>query len=82
VGLLYYQGRATIPQDYTQALIWLRKAADQGNYAAQRTVAEMYTVGQGTNRDPAYAAIYTRRADEQKHDMERRQDLNERAADR
>jgi len=82
VGLIYYQGRGVIPQDYTQALFWLRKAADQGVYAAQRTVAEMYAVGQGTHRDPAFSAIYTARADEQKHDLERRQDLADRAADR
>jgi len=52
VGLIYYQGRGTIPQDYTQAFFWLHKAADQGVYAAQRTVAEMYSAGQGTPRDP------------------------------
>jgi hypothetical protein len=39
----------------------------------------MYTAGLGTNRDSTLAAIYTARADEQKHDMERRQDLEERA---
>ena len=33
-------------------------------------------------RDAAMAAIYTSRADEQKHDFERQQDLAERAADR
>lgn len=86
VGLTYYQGRETIPQDYSQAFIWLHKAADQGIYAAQRTVAEMYAAGQGTNRDATLAAIYTRRADEQKHDLERQQDrqydAQQRAADR
>ena len=79
VGLLYYQGRGGVAQDYKEAFLWLRKAADQGVYAAQRTVAEMYSAGQGTNRDPTSAAIYTARADEQKHDMERRQDFEERA---
>ncbi|MGA2134816.1 MAG: tetratricopeptide repeat protein [Bryobacteraceae bacterium] len=78
VGLLYYQGRGSVAQDYQQAFFWLHKAADQGVYAAQRTVAEMYTAGQGTERDPTQAAIYAARADEQKHDMERRQDLEER----
>ncbi len=79
VGLFYYQGRETIPQDYGQAFVWLRKAADQGVYAAQRTVAEMYTAGQGTQRDSTMARIYTARADEQKHDLERRQDAAEQA---
>jgi hypothetical protein len=82
VGLTYYQGRGAIAQDYTQAFFWLHKAADQGLYAAQRTVAEMYAAGQGTQRDATLAGIYTARADEQKHDLERQQDLEDRAADR
>ena len=86
VGLTYYQGRENIPQDYTQAFFWLHKAADQGVYAAQRTVAEMYAAGQGTNRDATLAGIYNRRADEQKRDLERQQDrqydAQQRAADR
>ena len=86
VGLIYYQGRGDIAQDYAQAFFWLHKAANQGVYAAQRLVAEMYTAGQGTEKDPALAGIYTARADEQKHDQERQQDLAhdsaERAADR
>ena len=79
VGLLYYQGRGAAAQNYQQAFFWLHKAADQGIYAAQRTVAEMFTVGQGTAKDPAMGSIYAARADEQKHDMERRQDFEERA---
>jgi len=79
VGLLFYQGRGSVAQDYQEAFFWLHKAADQGVYAAQRTVADMYTAGLGTPRDATMAAIYTARADEQKHDMERRQDFEERA---
>ncbi len=86
VGLTYYQGRENVPQDYTQAFFWLHKAADQNIYAAERTVAEMYAAGQGTTRDATLAAIYTKRADEQKHDLERQQDrqydAQQRAADR
>jgi hypothetical protein len=82
VGLIYYQGRGDIAQDYTQAFVWLHKAADQGVYGAQRLVAEMYAAGQGTTRDATLAGIYTARADEQKHDLERQQDLADRAADR
>ena len=79
VGLLYYQGRPSVPQSYEEAFFWLHKAADQGVYPAQRTIAEMYTAGQGTKRDATLAGIYAARADEQKHDMERRQDMAERA---
>ena len=79
VGLLYYQGRGGAAQDYNKAFYWLHKAADQGIYAAERSVAEMYLAGLGTQKDPTLAGIYTARADEQKHDMERRQDFEERA---
>jgi hypothetical protein len=86
VGLIYYQGRPNVPQDYKQAFYWLHKAADQGVYAAQRTVAEMYKAGQGTAPDATLSGIYTARADEQKHDKERQEDRQmereERAADR
>lgn len=82
VGLLYDQGSGDVEQDYKQALYWLRKAADQGVYPAERRVAEMYAAGLGTPRDPTMARIYTARADEQKHDYERQQDLAEREADR
>lgn len=79
VGLLFYQGRGAVVQDYAKAFFWLHQAADQGVYAAQRTVAEMYTAGWGTQKDLTLAGIYTARADEQKHDLERRQDFEERA---
>jgi hypothetical protein len=82
VGLIYYQGRGDIAQDYAQAFFWLHKAADQGVYNAQRLVAEMYAAGQGTAKDATLSGIYTARADEQKHDLERQQDLAERQADR
>jgi hypothetical protein len=81
VGLIYYQGReSSIPQDYGQALFWLRKAADQGSYAAQRTLVDMYRLGQGTTPDPGLSQIYAQKADEQKHDFERRQDRADRTA--
>ncbi|HTV16496.1 MAG TPA: tetratricopeptide repeat protein [Acidobacteriaceae bacterium] len=82
VGLLYDQGSGGVEQDYRQAFYWLHKAADQGVYPAQRRIAEMYAAGLGTPRDATMAHIYTARADEQKHDYERQQDLNEREADR
>ncbi|GGG94466.1 tetratricopeptide repeat protein [Silvibacterium dinghuense] len=82
VGRLYYVGSNDVPQDYAKALYWLQKAADQGIYQAERTVSEMYEAGQGTRPNPALARMYKDRADEQKHDFERQQDLNEREADR
>jgi hypothetical protein len=80
VGLLLYQGHEGIPQDYKQALFWLRKAADQGIYAAQKTVADMYMLGQGTAPDPNLSNFYAAKASEQKREWERNQDRADRAA--
>ncbi|MGP8092595.1 MAG: tetratricopeptide repeat protein [Candidatus Sulfotelmatobacter sp.] len=87
VGLIYYQGRTRdVPQDYKQAFVWLRKAADAGVYAAQRTVSDMYMLGQGTPQDRELSHFYGEKAAEQKrdreHQLERQQDREDRAADR
>jgi hypothetical protein len=81
VGLIYYHGQDTaVPQDLKQALFWLRKAADHGVYGAQKTVADMYILGQGTPRDPELSRFYAAKAAEQKRDWERQQDRADRAA--
>ncbi len=83
VGMIYYHGRDTaVPQDYKQALYWLRKAADQGVYAAQKTVSDMYMLGQGTARDAELSRFYGEKAAEQKRDWERQQDRADRNAGR
>lgn len=87
VGLIYYQGNnAEVPQDYPQAFFWLSKAAAQDNYAAQKKIADMYMLGQGTKRDPELSRFYADKAAEQKRDAERaeaiRIEREERAADR
>jgi hypothetical protein len=82
VGFIYYQGHTGIPQNYPQALFWLRKAAEQGVYAAQKTVADMYMLGEGTPRDAELSRYFGEKAAEQKRDFERRQEREERAADR
>jgi Sel1 repeat len=80
VGLIYYQGNNTeVPQNYEQALFWLQKAASQDVYAAEKTLADMYMLGQGTKRDPQLSHFYADKAAEQKRDMEREQDRQERA---
>ena len=87
VGLIYYQGRTRqVPQDYKQAFFWLRKAADSGIYAAQRTVSDMYMLAQGTPKDVELSKFYGDKAAEQKrdreHQIERQEDRADRAADR
>lgn len=80
VGLIYYQGNnSEVPQNYEQALFWLQKAAAQDVYAANKTLADMYMLGQGTKRDPELSRFYANKAAEQKLDMQREQDREERA---
>lgn len=80
VGLIYYQGtNSEVPQNYDQALFWLQKAATHEVYAADKTLADMYMLGQGTKRDPALSKFYADKAADLKHDMEREQDREERA---
>jgi len=83
VGLIFYNGRkGDVPQDYAQALFWLRKAADAGIYSAQVKVSDMFTLGQGAAKDADLAAFYGKKAAEQKRDRERQEDRADRAADR
>jgi TPR repeat protein len=50
--------------DYAQAATWYRKAADQGNIAAQVHLADLYRDGRGVTRDGAQAAAWYRKAAE------------------
>jgi TPR repeat protein len=56
----YSVGRG-VPKDLAQAAYWYRKAADQGNPAAQVNVGYMYAVGMGVPQDTAEAAKWYRR---------------------
>lgn len=40
-----------VPQDYKEAVKWLRLAAEQGNAIAQRTLGASYLTGQGVPVD-------------------------------
>ena len=57
----YFAGRG-VPKDLTQSAYWYRKAADQGNPAAQIYLGYMYTVGMGVPQDKAEAVRWYRRA--------------------
>lgn len=48
-----------------QSVVWLRKAADQSNLAAELRLADCYRDGRGLARDLAQAAAWYRRAAEQ-----------------
>ena len=49
-------------RDYTTALIWYRKAADQGNAEAQNDIGWLYQYSLGVKQDYAEAAVWYRKA--------------------
>ncbi len=56
-GLAYAEGRG-VPQDDAQALVWLRKAADQGSADAQGVLGKMYRDGRGVPQDYVRAHMW------------------------
>lgn len=60
----YAQGRGVV-QDYAEAVPWYRKAADQGNAAAQLMLGLMHYQGWGVVQDCAEAARWYLKAAEQ-----------------
>ncbi|TVQ81961.1 MAG: sel1 repeat family protein [Micavibrio sp.] len=54
---MYHQGRG-LPQDYTKAVKWYRKAAERGNASAQNNLGVMYREGQGVAQDYAEAFFW------------------------
>jgi TPR repeat protein len=61
LGALYDVGQG-VKQDYAQAMIWYRKAADQGDEVAQRNIGDLYANGHGVPTDEAQARIWYRKA--------------------
>jgi uncharacterized protein len=61
------QGRRGVPQDYSEAAEWYRKAAEQGVAAAQHNLGVMYDNGQGVVQDDAEAVMWYRKAAAQRH---------------
>jgi TPR repeat protein len=54
-----------VTQDYTEALKWFRKAADQGEAKAQANLGKMYAMGHGVLQDYAPALAWFRKAADQ-----------------
>ena len=48
--------------DYTNAVVWYRKAAEQGDLTAQLSVASLLLAGRGTEKNPREAAKWLRAA--------------------
>ena len=64
LGGMYYLGHG-VTQNYTEALKWYRKAADQGNADAQAMVGAFYYLGKGVPKDAAEAHKWYRKAADQ-----------------
>jgi TPR repeat protein len=60
-----YANSQRVPQDYAEALRWLRKAVDQGNANAQYGLGVMYYEGHGVHKDNTEAVRWYRKAAEQ-----------------
>ena len=66
IGHLYRMGWS-VPQDFSEAAKWYRRAAEKGFARAQANLANMYLRGQGLERDHAMAVEWFRRAGLQGH---------------
>ena len=64
LGRMYYNGRG-LGQDYQQALLLFRQAADQGFTSAQFNLGVMYDNGQGVGQDHKQALFWYRKAADQ-----------------
>jgi TPR repeat protein len=63
---MYGQGKG-VQQDFKQALVWHRKAAEQGVAEAQFNLGLMYQQGDGVQQDSKQAAALFQRAAAQGH---------------
>ena len=57
LGLMHEKGRG-VPQDYSKALDWYRKAAERGDARAQFNIGTMYEKGYGVTQDSAEATAW------------------------
>lgn len=55
LGIMYENGKG-VPQDYAQAAIWFRKAAEEGDAKAEYRLGGLYANGLGVPQDKAQAA--------------------------
>ena len=51
-----------VPQDYNQAVTWVRRAADQGHVRAQFNLGASYDTGAGVEKNASEALRWFRRA--------------------
>ena len=77
---MYLVGRG-VTRDYEQAILWFRRAAEQGNREGQHNLGFMYESGFGVRQaDQEQAILWYLRAAAQDH-AEARERLNRRRGD-
>ncbi len=62
----YYSGK-DVKQDYSEAAMWYRRAAEQDNMDAQYSLGNMYLLGEGVQQDNNIAGQWYARAAKQGH---------------
>jgi len=67
LGLTYYYGRYGFKQNYSEALKWFQKAAEQGHAGAQYGLGIMYFGGRGVPKQYAKALKWLQNPAEQGH---------------
>jgi TPR repeat protein len=60
----YFEGSG-VRKDQTEAVVWLRKSAEQGLSFAQAELGVAYLLGQGTPKDERQALVWLRKAADQ-----------------
>ena len=77
LGCFHYEGRG-VNQDYTEAVRYFRKAAEQGYHKAQYNLGVCYYYGKGVKPDMYEAKYWIRKAALQDHPeaVEMARDLN------
>src|ERR1700722_13362809 len=63
IGDWYANGEHGLKKSPQDAALWYRKAAQQGNYLAQRRIGEMFEFGEGVPPDHEKALEWIRKAD-------------------
>ena len=58
---MYRDGKG-VSQDYSEAVKWYRKSAEQGNAYAQNNLGWMYSKGYGVSQDYSEAVKWYRKA--------------------
>jgi TPR repeat protein len=63
--LTYLYDHPGVVRDIDQALVWMRKAADQGDIRSEITLANLYSIGMHVPKDAAQALAWYVKAAEQ-----------------